>query len=106
MSTSHPANIDLAAALANPDDTVFFDAATTQMRADLVTRAIEAGRLDLHQDQVRIHQLLDQIVHMFQIQASAKGIQFEYRLETWLPSRTTSASTHSAPALRMSSAME
>ena len=35
---------DLDAALANPADTVFFDAATTQMRADLVTRAIEAGK--------------------------------------------------------------
>ena len=35
---------DLAAALKNPDDTVFFDAATTQMRADLVTQAIEAGK--------------------------------------------------------------
>jgi predicted dehydrogenase len=35
---------DLDAALANPDDTVFFDAATTQMRADLVTRAIRAGK--------------------------------------------------------------
>jgi len=30
---------DLAAALKNPNDTVFFDAATTQMRADLVTPA-------------------------------------------------------------------
>src|SRR5947208_12483767 len=35
---------DLAAALKNPNDTVFFDAATTQMRADLVTQAIEAGK--------------------------------------------------------------
>jgi predicted dehydrogenase len=35
---------DLNAALADPKDTVFFDAATTQMRADLVTRAIEAGK--------------------------------------------------------------
>src|SRR5215510_2276812 len=35
---------DLAAALKNPDDTIFFDAATTQMRADLVTQAIEAGK--------------------------------------------------------------
>src|SRR5215475_7040779 len=34
---------DLDAALANPDDAVFFDAATTQMRADLITRAIEHG---------------------------------------------------------------
>src|SRR5438128_328198 len=35
---------DLTAALRNPDDTVFFDAATTQMRADLVTQAINAGK--------------------------------------------------------------
>ena len=35
---------DLDAALKNPDDTVFFDAATTQMRADLLTRAIGAGK--------------------------------------------------------------
>src|SRR4029434_9131745 len=35
---------DLDAALKNQDDTVFFDAATTQMRADLLTRAIEAGK--------------------------------------------------------------
>ena len=36
--------IDLAAALANPNDTLFFDAATTQMRADLLAQAIEAGK--------------------------------------------------------------
>jgi predicted dehydrogenase len=35
---------DLDAALANSDDTLFFDAATTQMRADLLTKAIEAGK--------------------------------------------------------------
>src|SRR4051795_8534524 len=35
---------DLAAALKNLDDTIFFDAATTQMRADLVTQAINAGK--------------------------------------------------------------
>jgi len=35
---------DLATALVNPDDTLFFDAGTTQMRADLVARAIEAGK--------------------------------------------------------------
>ena len=35
---------DLGAALKNPNDSVFFDAATTQARADLVTRAIEAGK--------------------------------------------------------------
>jgi predicted dehydrogenase len=35
---------DLDVALANPDDTVFFDAATTQMRAGLLERAIAAGK--------------------------------------------------------------
>ena len=35
---------DLDAALANPDDELFFDAATTQLRAGLIRRAIEAGK--------------------------------------------------------------
>ena len=35
---------DLDAALANPDDTVFFDAATTQLRASLLKTAMEAGK--------------------------------------------------------------
>ena len=35
---------DVEAALANPDDTVFFDAGTTQMRATLLGRAIDAGK--------------------------------------------------------------
>jgi predicted dehydrogenase len=35
---------DLDTALANPDDTVFFDAGSTVMRAGLLTRAIEAGK--------------------------------------------------------------
>jgi predicted dehydrogenase len=35
---------NLEAALADPKDEIFFDAATTQLRAGLVTRAIEAGR--------------------------------------------------------------
>ncbi|WP_395830167.1 Gfo/Idh/MocA family protein [Elstera sp.] len=35
---------DLAAALANPDDTLFFDAGSTQMRAALLTQAIHAGK--------------------------------------------------------------
>ena len=35
---------DLDAALANPGDTLFFDAGTTQMRAALLGRAIEAGK--------------------------------------------------------------
>ena len=35
---------DLAAALADPEDTVFFDAGTTQMRPELLRRALEAGK--------------------------------------------------------------
>ena len=35
---------DLDAAIANPDDTVFFDAGTTQMRPTLLDQAIEAGK--------------------------------------------------------------
>ena len=35
---------DLDAALKNPDDTIFFDAATTQMRPEIVKRAIAAGK--------------------------------------------------------------
>src|SRR5689334_10820797 len=35
---------DLDAALKNKDDTLFFDAATTQMRADLIRKAIAAGK--------------------------------------------------------------
>jgi predicted dehydrogenase len=35
---------DLTAALANPDDTLFFDAGTTQMRPELLSQAIAAGK--------------------------------------------------------------
>ena len=35
---------DLDAALANPDDTVFFDAGTTLMRASLLEKALDAGK--------------------------------------------------------------
>jgi predicted dehydrogenase len=35
---------DLDAALKNPDDTVFFDAATTQLRAQLLRKAMAAGK--------------------------------------------------------------
>ena len=35
---------DLDAALKNPNDTLFFDSATTQIRAGLITRAIEVGK--------------------------------------------------------------
>ncbi|MEP3049715.1 MAG: Gfo/Idh/MocA family oxidoreductase [Roseibium sp.] len=35
---------DLDAALANPDDTLFFDAASTQLRPELLRKAIDAGK--------------------------------------------------------------
>ena len=35
---------DVQAALANPGDTIFFDAGSTQMRVELLTRAIGAGK--------------------------------------------------------------
>ncbi|KEA04133.1 Gfo/Idh/MocA family oxidoreductase [Agrobacterium sp. SHOUNA12C] len=35
---------DLDGALADPDDAIFFDAATTQMRAELVSKALYAGK--------------------------------------------------------------
>lgn len=35
---------DLDAALANPDDTIFFDAASTKMRPGLLRKAIDAGK--------------------------------------------------------------
>lgn len=35
---------DLDAALSNPDDTLFFDAGSTQMRPELLRRAIDAGK--------------------------------------------------------------
>ena len=36
--------IDLDEALTNPEDTIFFDAATTQARPSLLTKAINAGK--------------------------------------------------------------
>lgn len=35
---------DIDAALANPEDTLFFDAGTTQMRGSLLEKAIKAGK--------------------------------------------------------------
>ncbi|AYG61051.1 Gfo/Idh/MocA family oxidoreductase [Rhizobium jaguaris] len=35
---------DLDGALADPNDTIFFDAATTQMRAELISKALDAGK--------------------------------------------------------------
>ncbi len=46
---------------------------------------IEAGRLDLHRDPVRIDLLMSQLVHMFRLQAEAKGLSFTYHCPDRLP---------------------
>src|ERR1700761_8354426 len=47
---------------------------------------IEAGRLYLSRDEVRIGEFLDQLVGMFRLQAAAKGIDFVFRRAPMLPS--------------------
>src|ERR1700728_130018 len=47
---------------------------------------IEAGRLYLSRDAVRIGEFLDQLVGMFRLQAAAKGIDFVFRRAPMLPS--------------------
>lgn len=46
---------------------------------------IEAGRLELNKNQVRLQLLMDQLVNMFRLQAEAKGLQFVYRCQDRLP---------------------
>jgi len=46
---------------------------------------IEAGRLDLHRNEVRLPKMMDQLVNMFRLQAEAKGIGFEYECHGRLP---------------------
>src|SRR5690606_331883 len=46
---------------------------------------IEAGKLDLHRDQVRVPLLMDQLVQMFRLQAEAKGLEFDYQCTDRLP---------------------
>lgn len=46
---------------------------------------IETGALHLHRDQVDFVDFLDQIVDMFSLQASAKGIDFHYKRASGLP---------------------
>ncbi|PHQ15148.1 hybrid sensor histidine kinase/response regulator [Marinobacter profundi] len=50
---------------------------------------IEAGRLDLHRDQVRIGMLMEQLVTMFRLQAEEKGLRFDYHCPNPLPERVT-----------------
>ncbi|MDB5654880.1 MAG: hybrid sensor histidine kinase/response regulator, partial [Tardiphaga sp.] len=46
---------------------------------------IEAGRLYLSRDEVRLTEFLDQLVGMFRLQAAAKGIDFVFRRPNVLP---------------------
>lgn len=46
---------------------------------------IEAGRLQLHREEVRIHDFLAQIMDMFRLQAAAKGIGFHFAPPEGLP---------------------
>lgn len=46
---------------------------------------IEAGRLELNRDQVDLHALLSQMVHMFSMQAESKSILFNYQRASYLP---------------------
>ena len=46
---------------------------------------IEAGRLYLSRDEVRLSEFLDQLVGMFRVQAAAKGIDFVFKRPAVLP---------------------
>ena len=46
---------------------------------------IEAGRLYLSRDEVRLGEFLDQLVGMFRVQAAAKGIEFGFQRPPVLP---------------------
>ncbi|MDU6375224.1 MAG: ATP-binding protein, partial [Bradyrhizobium sp.] len=46
---------------------------------------IEAGRLYLSRDEVRLSEFLDQLVGMFRLQAAAKGIDFVFKRPAVLP---------------------
>ena len=63
---------DLDAALANPDDTIFFDAASTQMRPGLLRKAIDAGKHVYSEKPVS--ESLDEAVEIAR-HAKAKGVK-------------------------------
>lgn len=50
---------------------------------------IEAGRLDLHRNQVRIGLFMEQLVTMFKLQAAEKSLKFEYSCPYPLPEMVT-----------------
>jgi predicted dehydrogenase len=63
---------DLDRALANRDDQLFFDAATTQMRPELLTKAIEAGKLIYCEKPIATD--LDEALRVCRL-AAAKGLK-------------------------------
>ncbi len=63
---------DLTAALANKDDTLFFDAGSTQMRTQLLSRAMEAGKHIYCEKPVS--ETLDEALGLVKL-ARAKGIK-------------------------------
>jgi signal transduction histidine kinase/CheY-like chemotaxis protein len=46
---------------------------------------IEAGRIELYRDRVRLPEFMDQLVNMFQLQAEAKGVGFVFSRPDILP---------------------
>jgi signal transduction histidine kinase/ActR/RegA family two-component response regulator len=46
---------------------------------------IEAGRLDLHRNEVDLFGMIEQLVHMFQIQAKAKNLELSFTHQKKLP---------------------
>ncbi|MGX9416042.1 hybrid sensor histidine kinase/response regulator [Vibrio sp. WJH972] len=46
---------------------------------------IEAGRLELHRDEFSLSVLLDQLADMFSMQATRKGIEFEFEIASHVP---------------------
>ncbi|MDP9097158.1 MAG: ATP-binding protein, partial [Pseudomonadota bacterium] len=46
---------------------------------------IEAGRIDIYRDAVRLPEFLQQLVQMFQLQAAARGIEFEFTTRGYTP---------------------
>lgn len=47
--------------------------------------SIEAGKLFLHRDQVKLNQLIEQLVYMFRLQAKENGLDFVYECDCALP---------------------
>ncbi|WP_273182853.1 ATP-binding protein [Methylophaga thalassica] len=50
---------------------------------------IEAGRLSVNRDEIELHELLEQLLHMFDQQASGKGLTFNYEVPKFLPRRVS-----------------